>query len=124
MDHLPIDVMRPTCGTVIAADVASDLALAPFGEGGGQPSLWQFLCQRARIPPIVDLLVRAATVSSEVLARTARGQADILFKPPLESVGLLDWEACDTAIEAGYHSATQHLEHLDKAALLPKVPAA
>jgi NTE family protein len=124
MDHLPIDVMRPTCGTVIAADVASDLALAPFAEGGGRPSLWQFLCQRARIPPIVDLLVRAATVSSEVLARTARGQADILFKPPLENVGLLDWEACDTAIEAGYRSATQHLEHLDKAALLPKVPAA
>jgi NTE family protein len=117
MDHLPIDVMRPTCGTVIAADVASDLALAPFGEGGGGPSLWQFLWQRARIPPIVDLLVRAATVSSEVLARTARSQADILFKPPLENVGLLDWEACDTAIEAGYRSATQHLEHLDKAAL-------
>ena len=124
MNHLPIDVMRPTCGTVIAADVASDLALAPFGDGGGGPSLWQFLWQRARIPPIVDLLVRAATVSSEVLARTARGQADILFKPPLENVGLLDWEACDTAIEAGYRSATQHLEHLDKAALLPKVPAA
>ena len=83
MDHLPIDVMRPTCGTVIAADVASDLALAPVGEGGGRPSLWQFLWQRARIPPIVDLLVRAATVSSEVLARRARNQADILFKPPL-----------------------------------------
>jgi NTE family protein len=124
MDHLPIDVMRPTCGTVIAADVASDLALAPFGEGGGGPSLWQFLWQRARIPPIVDLLVRAATVSSEVLARTARSQADILFKPPLENVGLLDWEACDIAIEAGYRSATQQLEHLDKAALLSKVPAA
>jgi NTE family protein len=124
MDHLPIDVMRPTCGTVIAADVASDLALAPFGEGGGGPLLWQFLWQRARIPPIVDLLVRAATVSSEVLARTARGQADILFKPPLENVGLLDWEACDTAIEAGYRSASQHLEHLDRAALLPRVPAA
>jgi NTE family protein len=121
MDHLPIDVMRPTCGTVIAADVASDLALAP--SGGGGPSLWQFLWQRPRIPPIVDLLVRAATVSSEVVARTARTRADILFKPPLENVGLLDWEACDTAIEAGYRSATQHLERLDKAALLPKVPA-
>jgi predicted acylesterase/phospholipase RssA len=60
-------------------------------------------------------------VSSEVLARTARSQTDILFKPPLENVGLLDWEAYDTAIEAGYRFATQHLEHLAKSALLPKV---
>ncbi len=90
MNHLPVDVMRPTCGTVIAGDVASDPALAPFGEGDG-PSLWRFLMKRRKIPLIVDLLVRAATVSSDVLARTARSQADILFKPPLENIDLLDW---------------------------------
>jgi len=47
--------------------------------------------KRRKIPPIVDLLVRAATVSSDVFARKARSQADILFKPPLENIDLLDW---------------------------------
>jgi NTE family protein len=122
MNHLPVDVMRPTCGTVIAADVASDLAHAPYGEGGDGPSLWRFLIKRRKIPPIVDLLVRAATVSSDVFARKARSQADILFKPSLENIDLLDWQACDTAIEAGYRQAIEHLEQLDKSALLPRMP--
>ncbi len=69
------------------------------------------------IPPIVGLLVRAATVSSEPLARAARRQADILFKPPLETVDLLDWAACDEAIDLGYRHAIEKLEHLDKTAL-------
>jgi len=79
--------------------------------------------KRRKIPLIVYLLVRAATVSSDVLARTARSQADILFKPSLENIDLLDWQACDTAIDAGYRQAIEQLEHLDKAALLPKVSA-
>jgi NTE family protein len=39
--------------------------------------------------------------------------ADILFKPPLESVDLLDWQACDRAIEVGYRHAVEKLKHLD-----------
>jgi len=35
------------------------------------------------------------------------------FKPPLEKVELLDWQACDYAIEAGYRHAMEKLEQID-----------
>jgi NTE family protein len=117
MNFLPVDVMKPMCGSVIAVDVASDPVLTPLGEGDRRPSVWQFLRQRRKIPPIVDLLVRAATIGTETLAKATRDQADILFKPPLETVDLLDWRACDRAIDMGYRHAMEKLEHLDKSTL-------
>jgi NTE family protein len=117
MNYLPVDVMKPMCGRVIAVDVASDPVLTPLGEGGHRPSIWQFLRQRRKIPPIVDLLVRAATVGTEVLAKASRDQANMLLRPPLESVDLLDWRACDRAIDVGYRHAIERLEHLDKSRL-------
>jgi NTE family protein len=44
----------------------------------------------------------------------AHAQADILFKPALENVDLLDWQACDQAIEIGYRHAVEKLEQLGK----------
>jgi NTE family protein len=41
----------------------------------------------------------------------------MLFRPPLETVDLLDWRACDRAIEAGYRHAIEQLERSDKSAL-------
>jgi NTE family protein len=117
MNYLPVDVMKPMCGRVIAVDVASDPILTPLGEGCRRPSLWQFLRQRRKIPPIVDLLVRAATVGTEALAKASRDRADMLLRPPLESVDLLDWRACDRAIDVGYRHAIERLERLDKSTL-------
>lgn len=114
MNWLPVDMMNPRCGAVIAVDVASDPALISFEECSGSQSIWQFLRRRRKVPPIVDLLFRAATVGSDALGRTARGQADILFKPELETIEMLDWQACDRAIDAGYRHAIEKLEHLDK----------
>jgi NTE family protein len=114
---LPVDVMSPMGGAVIAADVAHDPLRTPFPEMNERPSLWQILRQ-SKIPPIVDLLVRAATINSDALARTVRARASILFQPPLETVNLLDWQACDRAIDIGYRHAIEKLEQCDVSALL------
>jgi NTE family protein len=53
-------------------------------------------------------------ISGDSLAKMAHAQADILFKPPLENVDLLDWQACDQAIETGYRHAIEKLEQLGK----------
>jgi NTE family protein len=116
MNCLPVDVMSPRCGSVIAVDVANDPLRTPFPEMNGRPSLWQLLRQ-SKVPPIVDLLVRAATINSDALARTVRARASILFQPPLETVNLLDWQACDRAIDIGYRHAIGTLEQLDMSAL-------
>jgi NTE family protein len=115
INWLPVDVMGAKRGPVIAVDAASDPALAAF-EGGKSTQLdWRFWRRWAKMPPIVDLLFRAATVSCDALGRAACGQADILFKPALETVDLLDWKACDRAIDAGYRHAIELLEQRDKA---------
>jgi NTE family protein len=72
MNWLPVDVMNPRCGAVIAVDVASDPALISFEECSGSQSIWQFLRRRRKVPPIVDLLFRAATVGSDVRAGPSR----------------------------------------------------
>jgi NTE family protein len=66
--------------------------------------------------------VRAATVGTEALAKASRDRADLLFRPPLESVDLLDWRACDRAIDVGYRHAIDKLERLDKSTLRGAAP--
>jgi len=115
---LPVDVMSSMRrGPVIAVDVADDPALRSVGHSHEASSLWQFLRRGQKIPPIVDLLFRATTVSSDALTKMARGQADILLKPSLATVELLDWQACDRAIEAGYRHAVEKLEQVDRSQL-------
>jgi NTE family protein len=110
MNGLPVDVMSARCGAVLAVDVASDPLGLPFPGIDQKPSMRRFL---RGVPPIVDLLVRAATVNSDALARSVRARASILFQPPLATVNLLDWQACDRAIEIGYRHAVEKLAQAD-----------
>ena len=114
MNGLPVDVMSARCGRVMAVDVASDPLGLPFPGIDQKPSMRRFL---RGVPPIVDLLVRAATVNSDALARTVRARASVLFQPPLASVNLLDWQACDRAIEIGHRYAVEKLAQSDPAML-------
>jgi NTE family protein len=113
MNWLPVDVPGARRGTIIAVDVASDPALISFEECN-RVQAWRFLGRRRKFPPIVAVLLRAATVSGDSLTKMAHNHADILFKPPLENVDLLDWQACDQAIETGYRYAVEKLEQLGK----------
>jgi NTE family protein len=113
MNWLPVDVPGAKRGTIIAVDVASDPALVSFEECN-RAHAWRFLGRRRKFPPIVAVLLRAATVSGDSLTKMAHAQADILFKPPLENIDLLDWQACDQAIETGYRHAVEKLEQLGK----------
>jgi NTE family protein len=113
MNWLPVDVPGAKRGTIIAVDVASDPALVSFEECN-RFQTWRFLHRRRKFPPIVAVLLRAATVSGDSLTKRAHAQADLLFKPALENIDLLDWQACDQAIETGYRHAVEKLEQLGK----------
>lgn len=113
MNWLPVDVMGSERGKVIAVDAASDSMPVSERDAGGF-SFWRMLRGGRKIPPIVDLLMRTVTVGSEALGREARAQADILFKPPLGNIDLLDWGACDRVIEEGYRHAITILNRLGK----------
>jgi len=104
-------------GPVIGVDVATDPALTSLAHGVGEVSLWQLLRRGRKMPPIVDILARAGTVSSDSRTKKSHGQANLMFAPTMGSIDLLDWRAYERAIAAGYRHATAKLECLDKSVL-------
>ena len=72
---------------------------------------------------IFQILVYAGMVSSAAGASAQRQLADVLLKPPLMNVDLLNWQAFDRAIEAGYGYARSALEELHELPRLAAGPA-
>jgi NTE family protein len=95
INNLPVDVMQAHApGFVIGCDVGAD---RNFGE---------------RRVNIFQVLMRAGMVNSTASERIQRELADVLLKPPLMHIDLLNWQAFDGAIEAGYQYARAALEEL------------
>jgi NTE family protein len=61
-------------------------------------------------PSIISILMRAGTVGSDAQRRIVREQADFLFEPPLEGIGMRDFKAFDRAIAQGYAHAMLQIE--------------
>jgi NTE family protein len=88
INNLPVDVMHAHApGLVIGCDVGADRS---FGT---------------RRVNIFQILVHAGMINSSSSAAAQRELADVLLKPPLPNVELLNWKAFDAAIEAGYDYA-------------------
>jgi len=103
INNLPVDVMQSHApGFVIGSDVGAD---RNFGE---------------RRVNIFQVLMHAGMVNSTASERTQRELADVLLKPPLVNVDLLNWQAFDGAIQAGYDYARIALDGLPA---LPRVLA-
>jgi NTE family protein len=99
INNLPVDVMQcHTPGLVIGCDVGADrLALGRRGK------------HRLNI---VQILMHTGLINSATSAAAQRELADVLLKPPLANVDLLNWHAFDRAIQAGYAYARLALERL------------
>ena len=108
INNLPVDIMHTHApGFVIGCDVGSDRS---FGQ--------------TRIN-ILQILTRAGMVNSASAAAVQRELADLLLKPPLPEVDLLNWQAFDRAIEAGYQYAREVLRNAtDLPRLLSRAPTA
>jgi hypothetical protein len=63
-------------------------------------------------------------VNSAASERTQRELADVLLKPPLPNIDLLNWQAFDQAIQAGYTYACGALDALPAIPRLLPLPAA
>jgi NTE family protein len=99
INNLPVDIMQTHApGLVIGSDVGADRFV--LGRGG-----------KRRIN-IVQILMHSGMVNNASSAAAQRELADVLLKPPLANVDLLNWHAFERAIEAGYDYARQALESL------------
>jgi NTE family protein len=99
INNLPVDIMQSHApGLVIGCDVSADhYALGRRGK---------------RRMNIFQVLMHSGMINSASSAAAQRALADVLLKPPLVNIDLLNWRAFDRAILTGYDYAKQILETL------------
>jgi len=111
-NNMPADIMRRTHrGPVVGVDVAVARALNSMDVQAPR-SLWAWFAtgEWRRGPPLVSLLIRAATVTSQRDQAMLQEACDILITPNIGGVELRDWKAFEPAAEAGYEAMRTLLE--------------
>lgn len=112
LDNLPVTPMRQLArGAVIAVDVGEAVAFTAPGARPEESWLERLVFRRRpHLPSIFQVLLRAGTVKSPAGDLLGQGLADLLLRPPLESVDFLDWKAFDRAADIGFVHARAQLE--------------
>jgi NTE family protein len=113
MNNFPAHVMRRGhAGPIVGVDVgrgrsidASDLT---------PRSVWRWIRsgEWRKGPPIVSLLMRAATVSGGGDLAAARAATDVLIVPDVDAIEIRDWKAYDAAVAVGERAASETLGRL------------
>lgn len=107
MKNFPADIMRSVQhGPIVGVDVTRGRSITAK-DVFRPPSFWRWIWsgEWRRGPPIVGLLMRAATVTSGRDLAAAREASDVLITPKLEGVDIRNWQAYEPAVEAGYAAA-------------------
>jgi NTE family protein len=103
MKNFPADIMRAPAG----ADRRRRRHARPQHHRRRRrpaASLWRWLWsgEWRKGPPIVALLMRAATVSTGRDLAASREATDVLITPKLNEIDIRDWKAFEPAVAAGY----------------------
>ena len=113
INNLPVDIMRGFGGgPVIGVDVGVERVFTSDLEEAEGPPLWrmiQWLSGKKRVINIFQILSRASMINSAANTAAVREYSDLLLQPSLIDVDLLNWQAFDRAVEAGYRYAVEHL---------------
>jgi NTE family protein len=116
MKNFPADVMRASqLGPIVGVDVTSGRSIT--ADDVARPaSVWRWLFsgQWRRGPPIVSLLMRAATVSTSRDLAAAREATDLLVQPDVSKVEIRDFSAYEPAVAEGYRAMKEALAKLDR----------
>ena len=119
IDNLPVAAMRRRlAGDIVAVDVGGEYRLRGGADETELPPWWKLLPElfiaRSR-PGIGEILLRSGMVNSAATASRRRKQTRLLLSPPLDGVDLLDWQAFDRAVAAGYDYTRRELERASAA---------
>lgn len=115
LNNLPTETMRQmTSGPVIGIDMSQARGVDPELIQH-PPSVWRMLATGAwrRGPPIVSIMMRAATLTTDAEIERSRTVSDILVQPTPDGVDIRDWKAYGPAVDAGYRAMKSELEALD-----------
>jgi len=116
LKNFPTDVMRQmNSGPVVGCDVSRTRGVDPAIIQQPQ-SIWNMIVSGSwkRGPPIVSILMRAATLTSDSELEQSRAATDVLIQPTPEGIDIRDWKAFRPGIAAGYQATREVLATLDR----------
>lgn len=115
LNNLPAEVMRQmNSGPVIGIDMSQARGVDP-ALIEHPPSIWRLMATGAwrRGPPIVSIMMRSATLTTDAEIERSRGIVDVLVQPTPDGVDIRDWKAFVPAVDAGYRAMKAELATLD-----------
>ena len=66
--------------------------------------------RRFRLPSLAAYLMNVTILYSVSRQRAARRRTDLYFNPPLDRVGMLQWERFEQIVAQGHHHALEVLD--------------
>ena len=116
LKNFPTDVMRQlNAGPVIGSDMSQARGVDP-GALENPPSWWRWLLSGKwkAGPPIVSILMRSATITSDAELERSRRDTDVLILPRPSGADIRDWKVYDPVVAEGHAAAVTVLESLDR----------
>jgi predicted acylesterase/phospholipase RssA len=119
-NNVPADIMKGICGgIVIMVNVSPEEDLLISDLFKKTPTdmevLWSHLNpfkEKIIFPRIQDIMMRTIMVGSERMKIETSKSADYIFSPNLDRFGLLEFDAIDAIIDAGYCYAQEKIKEL------------
>ena len=113
--NFPTDVMRqPNAGPIVGVDMSQMRGVDP-ATLANPPSWWRWIASGAwkKGPPIVSVLMRSATITTDADMESSRAEADLLILPEPEGSDIRDWKVYDPVVAAGHAAAVVSLSKLE-----------
>ncbi|WP_395944771.1 patatin-like phospholipase family protein [Brevundimonas sp.] len=114
LKNFPTSVMRQlNSGPIVGVDMSQTRGVDP-GTLENPPSWWKWVLSGAwkSGPPIVSILMRSATITTDAEMEQSRAEADVLILPRIEGSDIRDWKAYDAPVAAGYAATKAALADL------------
>ncbi len=126
-NNFPVDLMRRQrgVGKVIGVDLGRRKPRRI--ELDELPGSWALLRDRLRpraarryhLPTLTSYLMNVTILYSSSRQQQSRKLTDLYFNPPMERVGMLQWDRFDSIVKQGLEHATEVLDALPPEALKP-----
>ncbi len=113
--NFPTDVMRQlNAGPIVGSDMSQTRGVDPTALEN-PPSWWNWLLSGAwkAGPPIVSILMRSATITTDAELERSRAETDVLILPQPMGADIRDWKIYEPVVAAGHAAAVTAIEALD-----------
>ena len=113
--NFPTDVMRQlNSGPIVGCDMSQTRGVDAAGLEN-PPSWWKWILSGAWRggPPIVSILMRSATISTDAELSRSRQETDVLIVPRPTGTDIRDWKIYDPIVAAGHSAAVSVIDALD-----------